>query len=550
MMFNPNMDEKSRLAELHHLQVLDTLPQRIFDDITHLAASICNTPIALLCMVDAERQWFKSRIGVDFTETPRSESFCTHAIEHPDEVMVIRNASDDDRFKDLRLVKENNLLFYAGAPIVTSNGAAVGTVCVLDDKPGRLTEEQQRMLQHLANLSMALIEHERDRLEQAQETLRQVEKSQQVIRNVLKEGRDMAAFIDPQYRYSYVNPAFQRYWLMPPMDIIGLRASDLVQAEPYRDHYRPSLQRALSGIESQFEIESDFPGLGLRYLEITHIPARESGDKVTGVVERARDITQRKQGERALDLAIAELETKRLANRKYVYSVSHDLKEPVNAIFNAASILKEDADARGAVMATRCARIALDSSVKLSRILDDLRVYSELDTGDLRARPCPAQSVYHEAIATLEDQVDTLHAPMEVHVKGLIRVDAPLFSLAIRSVLEHLLRASNHPSLGEITRIHIHSDQEVHWHCVRIALEFGTVPVQGTRPTVIASLPDIRDGTTVDDVREVGLGLSIASHIIALHQGMLRIESRENTVHQCSILLPLIHDESFSGENP
>lgn len=545
MTLNPTMDEKSRLAELHHLQILDTLPQQIFDDITHLAAGICNTPIALLCMVDAERQWFKSRIGVDISETPRSESFCTHAIAHPDEVMVISNALEDDRFKDLRLVKEDGLLFYAGAPIVTSSGAAVGTVCVLDDKPGQLSAEQQRMLQHLANLSVALIEHEQDRSEQARETLRQVERSQQVIRNVLNEGRDMAAFIDPQHRYSYVNPAFQRYWLMPPSDIIGLRVADLVQRDAYRELYRPSLQRALSGIESQFEVESDFPGLGRRYLEITHIPARESGGQATGVVERARDITQRKQGERALDRAIAELETKRLANRKYVYSISHDLKEPVNAIFNAASVLKEEADARDATMEQQCARIALDSSVKLSRILDDLRMYSELDSGDLRTRPCPAQSVYNEAIATLKDQVDAMHTPIDLSVKGTVRVDAPLFSLAIRSVLEHLLRSNNHPNLGKITRIHIQSHQEVQWHCVRIALEFGATVMNIPNQVLMSGKPASQGGTTVGDVREVGLGLSIASHIIALHQGVLRIESSGSTIQRCSILLPHIPDESL-----
>ncbi len=128
-------DETQRLLALKKLHILDTAPEGWFDDLTETCAHALDVQTALVSFVDAERQWFKARCGLDVSETSRDVAFCAHAILTP-EPMVVLNAAKDDRFKDNPLVSgEPYIRFYAGAPLITSNGYAVGTLCVLDPEP-------------------------------------------------------------------------------------------------------------------------------------------------------------------------------------------------------------------------------------------------------------------------------------------------------------------------------------------------------------------------------------------------------------------------------
>lgn len=535
------VDEDHRIAELRRLQILDTLPQAAFDKLTSLAAGICGTPIALISLVDSNRQWFKARQGVELTQTARDESFCAHAILQPNEVMVVNNASDDARFQAFPMVRNGDLVFYAGAPIVTSSGAALGTVCVLDSVPRELDDRQLGMLSHLADLAMQLIEHERSRRDQSEVMVRQIVKGQQIVRDVLNEGRDMAAFIDREHCYLFVNPAFQRYWIREPQEILGMRVQDLIDRTSYRALFKPSINQALAGHESQFELEADFPGMGMRFLEVTHIPARDGG-VVHGVVERARDITLRKESERKLADAVKELQAKRLANRKYVYSVSHDLKEPVNAITNATRLLEEGAALRNDPLELRCLRIAQEASAKLSRVLEDLRLYSEVDTSDMRMQPHLAQGIYAEAIAEIQAEWVARGVEVDLLVSGTIRADAPLLSLAIRSILESLLGSAQRQDAAGDLRVTIRSREELFTHRVditsqRMGRAMPLVDASGSaRAPVSARRARQR---AMNDVRELGLGLSIASHIIDLHQGELQIELKSDGSNCYAVILPV-----------
>ena len=133
--------EAARLAALRAYQILDTPPERSFDDLTLLASHICGTPMALITLVDEDRQWFKSRIGVSFVETSRAISFCTHAIKQR-EIMIVPNALTDERLRDNPTVTGDlHIRFYAGAPLITRDGHALGTLCVLDHVERTLTPE-------------------------------------------------------------------------------------------------------------------------------------------------------------------------------------------------------------------------------------------------------------------------------------------------------------------------------------------------------------------------------------------------------------------------
>jgi diguanylate cyclase (GGDEF)-like protein len=153
------VNEQTRLEELESFGILDSRSEPACDDLTFLASQICDAPIALISLVDADRQWIKSAIGLDTKQTDRSHTFCAHAIIEPGRVMVVTDATRDDRFADNPLLlADPSIRFYAGAPLVTSTGAAIGTLCVIDRVPRDLTSGQLEALQTLSRQVMAHLE--------------------------------------------------------------------------------------------------------------------------------------------------------------------------------------------------------------------------------------------------------------------------------------------------------------------------------------------------------------------------------------------------------
>jgi GAF domain-containing protein len=151
-------NEAKRLKVLWQYDVLDTVPEEVFDDLTELAARICEAPIALLSLVDENRQWFKSKVGVTINETSRDISFCAHAIKQED-LFIIPDAMKDLRFANNPLVTSDpKIRFYAGAPLITPDGHALGTLCVIDKVPRELRLEQQQALRVLARHVMTQLE--------------------------------------------------------------------------------------------------------------------------------------------------------------------------------------------------------------------------------------------------------------------------------------------------------------------------------------------------------------------------------------------------------
>jgi len=160
--------EQQRLATLRGYEMLDTEPEAGFDDLTLLASYVCQTPVALISLIDADRQWFKSKVGVSVAETSRDVAFCASAILQQD-VFIVPDATQDERFAENPLVvSEPKIRFYAGATL-TTNGQALGTLCVLDRVPRELSPEQLEALRALSRQVMAQLELRRNlsKLEQS-----------------------------------------------------------------------------------------------------------------------------------------------------------------------------------------------------------------------------------------------------------------------------------------------------------------------------------------------------------------------------------------------
>ncbi|MCC5897413.1 MAG: GAF domain-containing sensor histidine kinase [Phormidium sp. BM_Day4_Bin.17] len=171
-------NEAERQQALEQYNLLDSLPEQDFDDITILAAQICQTPIALVSLIDRDRQWFKSKVGLDAEETPRDQAFCAHAILEPSNVLVVPNAEADPRFADNPLVTGGpQIRFYAGAPLQTPEGQAIGTLCTIDSQPREITPAQIQALQALSRQVVAQMELRRN-VKQLRHTLKQLQRTQ------------------------------------------------------------------------------------------------------------------------------------------------------------------------------------------------------------------------------------------------------------------------------------------------------------------------------------------------------------------------------------
>jgi GAF domain-containing protein len=152
-------NESARLAALQHYRILDTAPEDAYDDIVSLAAYLTGVPIAAISLIDVDRQWFKARIGLSEYSTPREQAFCAHTILQT-EIMEVPDASKDARFESNPLVTGKlNIRFYAGAPLVTHSGEALGSICIMDRHPRKLSVEQRDALKKLAGMVMRTLEY-------------------------------------------------------------------------------------------------------------------------------------------------------------------------------------------------------------------------------------------------------------------------------------------------------------------------------------------------------------------------------------------------------
>lgn len=238
-------DEKQRLAAVRSYHLLDTLPEKDFDNITALTASICDTPIALVTLLDTDRNFLKSHYGLAFNEAPRDTSFCGHAILEETDVFVVEDARIDPRFEKNPLTTDMQAVFYAGARLVNSDGFSLGTLCVFDTKPRTITTKQRRALSALAYQVVNLFE--------ARKHNRMLLAAQEELKERNEELKSFAGIVSHDMKMPLAN-------MIITSDMLHAKYGNVLdaQAKKYLDYIKQSsftLSEYISGLLEHYETD-------------------------------------------------------------------------------------------------------------------------------------------------------------------------------------------------------------------------------------------------------------------------------------------------------
>ena len=283
--------------------VLDSEPEAVFDTIARTASEICCVPIALLTLVDDERQWFKANVGLPgINETPRDIAFCAHAIGG-DALFEIPDATRDARFVDNPLVTAApDIRFYAGAPLVLSGGERVGTLCVIDRQTGHLNAIQKQMLQLLATIAVQALTMRRDLILRAlsirSEQERALAANERFLRRLTDSLPMRVAYVDQDMRYRFVNQAHCQRFDRSRDQIIGRTRSELTRGGD-DELIGAKVLLALNGQAQRFEYD-DQVGTQTRRIESQLIPDISDTGEVRGFFSTGLDITDRRDAEKAV----------------------------------------------------------------------------------------------------------------------------------------------------------------------------------------------------------------------------------------------------------
>ncbi|HEX8070144.1 MAG TPA: ATP-binding protein [Pyrinomonadaceae bacterium] len=534
-------NEPARLAALHELAVLDTAPEQVFDRITRLAAHICQTPVAVVSLVDAERQWFKSKVGLQLRQTPRDVAFCAHAILQPD-LFIVPDALADARFRDNPLVRERpRIRFYAGAPLVTPEGHALGTLCVTDTVPRELTDEQQDALRVLADLTVTQLEtrrktqavarayeelgrevlvreraeHERAELLGREQAARAAaEASEQHYRFLAESIPQQVWTARPDGWLDYVNARAVEYFGLPAAEGLGWEWPRLL----HPDDVPACLERWRHALATGEPYEVEFrlrrADGAYRWFLGRALPMRDAAGRVVKWFGTNTDIDEQKR------LTRVAQEANRMKD-EFLATVSHELRTPLTSMMGWVELLRlgmldEPGRERALVVIENSARAQ-------AQLINDLLDISRITSGRLRldVRPVELAPIIEAAMDVVRPAADakeiTLNAELDGGV-GLVSGDPDRLQQVIWNLLSNAVKFT--PAGGRVAlklrRAGAQAEVVVTDDGAGIAPEFLPYVFERFRQG---------DSSTTRTQGGLGLGLAIVRHIVELHGGTVEAAS-------------------------
>jgi PAS domain S-box-containing protein len=553
-------NETERLVALETYDISGSQPDSVFDDLTKLAAHICQAPIALISLVGKERQCFRSCIGLEATGTPRDISFCAHVIVQA-EFFVVRDALCDPRFADNPLVTaEPHIRFYAGAPLITSGGLAIGTICVVDHVPRDLTPAQKDALLALSRLVVNRMELHRAMAakEKGEAALRQAATLQKAI----LEGADYSIISTREDGVILTfNAAAERMLGYTAAEVVGRltpgpfhdaqelaqRAAELSRelGRPIQPGFEVFVAKAQLGAPEEREwsyVRKD----GSRFPVMLSVTAlRGDAGRVIGFLGIARDITERKlreaalrQAKEATDAANIELARANRLKDEFLANMSHELRTPLNAILGMSEALQETVLGPLTEKQARSLQVIHESGTHLLSLINDILDLSKIEAGkvELEIGEVNVESVCNASLCLVKEtahrkQLQVSFSPDD-RVKSF-RGDERRIKQILVNLLSNAVKFT--PAGGSI------------------GLEIMFSPNPGA---VSFSVSDTGIGIAQQDVAKLfqpfvqldsglarhhqgtGLGLVLVRRLAELHGGSVKVESKADHGTRFTITLP------------
>lgn len=532
----PN-NEEQRLSSLQSLKLLDTLPEEEYDQITELASFICGAPIALISLVDKDRQWFKAKKGLQVSQTSRDLAFCAHAILS-DKVFIVEDAKSDDRFFDNPLVTGTpNVEFYAGAPLFAPDGNVIGTVCVIDNKPQKITPAQILALEVLSKQVTKLLE-----LRLNIESLEKINfelKFKTIATNNLSEG---VVLQNSKGEIVDFNPA--------ALKVLDLTADQLTGKTSMDSHWRAvredlsdfpgSEHPAMKSLETGKEYRDVIMGVynkdeKIRWININASPVYLNGEKRPSfVVTSFNDISGMLKAERERKFLEAKLtESARLTSLGEMASgIAHEINNPLaiikGKVHNIKTKFEKDVhfDKTDIIDHLNVVSFTVD---RIAKIIKGLRAFSRNADNDPFEKVIFSY-VVNDAFDLSREKVKKLGIEFKVEVNENLLVECR--PVQIGQVIVNLINNS----------IAAVSELKNKWISIVVSENNGLVRIlfrdsgMGISEKVASKMMD-PFFTTKEVGKGTGLGLSISRGIIEQHKGTIQyLPSEANTCFE--ILIP------------
>ena len=280
------VNEVERLQALKALYILDTPPEDALDEITTLASQICGVPISFISIVAENRQWFKSKVGLEMDETSRDISFCAHAV-FDSQTLIIEDTSLDPRFQQNPVVIGSpHIRFYAGAPLILSNGHSIGTLCVFDQVPRKLTAQQITALEILSR--QVVLNFEKNKI------ARDLTIQKNFFSSIVKVLPELISYIDDQYQPIFRNEAFLKWFQLTPLELQKLSIEEVFGADNFAK-IKPHIEQVLKGHPQNYELTIKIESGGSlldKIIHATYIPDLDNDKKVRGFFSVISDMTE------------------------------------------------------------------------------------------------------------------------------------------------------------------------------------------------------------------------------------------------------------------